>query len=69
MCALELLAVAMLLRRAPLVVGLALIPLSVPIAVAMEVANADCVVLIGMLAWRLPAESRWPWLRCWAASR
>jgi hypothetical protein len=53
MCAMELLAAAMLLRRAPLLVGLALIPLSVPAAVAMEVANADCLVLIGMLvAWR-----------------
>ena len=54
MCAMELLAVAMLLRRAPLLAGLALIPLSVPVAVAMEVANADCLVLIGMLvAWRM----------------
>jgi hypothetical protein len=53
MCAMELLAVGMLVRRAPLVVGLALIPLSVPIAVAMEVANADCLVLFGMLiAWQ-----------------
>lgn len=50
---LELLAVAMLVRRLPLVAGLALIPLSIPIGLAMEVANVDCLVIIGMLlVWR-----------------
>jgi len=50
---LELLAVAMLVRRAPLATGIALIPLCVPIGMAMEVANVDCFIVLGLLvAWR-----------------
>jgi alpha-1,2-mannosyltransferase len=56
MDALELLAVGMLLRRAPLVVGICLIPLSIPVGMVMEVANVDCLVVFGMLF-------AWLWLR------
>jgi len=53
MDALELLTVAMLVRRVPLVMGLVLIPLCLPIGMVMEVANVDCLVAFGMLvAWR-----------------
>jgi len=56
MDALEILTVVMLLRRSPLIVGLILIPLSVPIGMVMEVANADCLVVFGMLV-------AWLWIR------
>jgi hypothetical protein len=50
---LELLAVAMLIRRAPLLAGVALIVLGVPIGVLLEFGNVDCLVAFGMLvAWR-----------------
>jgi alpha-1,2-mannosyltransferase len=51
---LELGAVVALLMRAPLVTGLALIPLSLSVGMAMQVGNVDCVVLPGLLlAWAL----------------
>jgi hypothetical protein len=46
---LELLAIFALVRRAPFVTGLALIPLSLSIGLAMEVGNVDCVLLAGLL--------------------
>jgi len=53
MIALELLTVAMLVRRAPFITGLALIPLSVPVGVLLEFGNVDCLVAFGMVAgWR-----------------
>jgi hypothetical protein len=53
MDALELLALAMLIRRAPLLAGVALIVLGVPIGVLLEFGNVDCLVAFGMLvAWR-----------------
>ena len=52
MNALELLAVIALVRRAPFVTGLALIPLSISVGMAMQVGNIDCLVLAGLLlAW------------------
>jgi hypothetical protein len=53
---LELAAVIALLRREPLVTGLALIPLSLAVGMAMQVGNADCLVLPGLLL-------AWLWLR------
>lgn len=47
---LELTAVVALVRRAPLVTGLALIPLSLSVGMAMEVGNVDCLVVPGLLA-------------------
>ncbi|MGA2512443.1 MAG: glycosyltransferase family 87 protein [Candidatus Limnocylindrales bacterium] len=53
MDALELLAIAMLIRRAPLLAGVALLVLGVPIGVLLEFGNVDCLVACGMLvAWR-----------------
>lgn len=54
MAALELLTIGLLVRRAPLLTGLALLVLSVPIGVLLEFGNVDCLVAFGMLtAWRL----------------
>ena len=51
--ALELAAIAMLIRRAPQLTGLALITLALPIAVLLEFGNVDGLVAFGMLmAWR-----------------
>jgi len=48
----EILAVAALVRRAPLVMGVALIPLSLAIAMAMWQGNVDCLVVAALvLAW------------------
>lgn len=53
MDALELLAIAMLIRRTPLLAGAALLVLGIPIAVLLEFGNIDCLVAFGMLlAWR-----------------
>jgi alpha-1,2-mannosyltransferase len=53
MVALELLAIAMLIRRTALLTGVALIVLGVPIGVLLEFGNVDCLVAFGMLvAWR-----------------
>ena len=53
MNALELLTVAILIRRLPLVMGVALVPLSLSLGGAMEVGNLDCLIIFGMLvAWR-----------------
>ena len=53
MAALELLALAMLIRRAPLLAGLALLLLGIPIGVLLEFGNVDCLVAFGMfVAWR-----------------
>ncbi len=52
---LELVAIAALIRRAPLVTGLLLIPLSLSVGLAMEVGNVDCLVLPGLLL-------TWYWL-------
>jgi len=49
MVVLELAAIIALVRRAPLVTGLALVPLSVSIGLAMQVGNVDCLVLSGLL--------------------
>ncbi|MFI5258491.1 MAG: glycosyltransferase family 87 protein [Candidatus Limnocylindrales bacterium] len=57
MDALELLAIAMLVRRAPLLTGVALMVLGVPIGVLLEFGNVDCLVAFGMLAaWRWLVE-------------
>jgi hypothetical protein len=49
---LELAAAIALVRRAPLITGMALVPLSVAIGLATEVGNVDCLVLPGLLlAW------------------
>jgi alpha-1,2-mannosyltransferase len=49
---LEVGAVVALLLRAPLVTGIALIPLSLCVGMAMQVGNVDCLVLAGLLlAW------------------
>jgi hypothetical protein len=54
---LELGAVVALLMRAPLVTGLALIPLSLSVGMAMQVGNVDCLILPGLLlAWALFAR-------------
>jgi hypothetical protein len=53
MAALELLAIAMLIRRAPLLAGVALLVLGLPIGVLLEFGNVDCLVAFGMfVAWR-----------------
>jgi alpha-1,2-mannosyltransferase len=49
---LELLAVLALVRRAPFVTGLVLIPLSLSIGLVMETGNVDCLLAAGLLlAW------------------
>jgi hypothetical protein len=53
---LELVAVLALVRRAPLVTGLLLIPLSLSVGMAMRVGNVDCLLLPGLLL-------TWLWLR------
>lgn len=52
---LEVVAIIALVRRAPLVTGLVLIPLSISTGMAMEVGNVDCLVLPGLLL-------SWYWL-------
>jgi hypothetical protein len=53
MAALEVLTIGLLIRRAPLLTGVALIVLSVPIGVLLEFGNVDCLVAFGTLtAWR-----------------
>jgi hypothetical protein len=53
---LEIAAVLALVRRAPMVTGLLLIPLSLSVGMAMQVGNVDCLVLSGLLL-------TWLWLR------
>jgi hypothetical protein len=53
MAALEVLTIGLLISRAPLLTGVALIVLSVPIGVLLEFGNVDCLVAFGALtAWR-----------------
>lgn len=52
---LEILAIIALVLRAPLAAGLALIPLSLSVGMAMQVGNVDCLVLPGLLL-------TWCWL-------
>lgn len=55
MAVLEFAAIIALVRRVPLVAGLALIPLSLSTGMAMQVGNVDCLVLPGLLL-------TWCWL-------